>query len=208
MSTIIDFSTGEYQLLYMYGLAFLSLIFVCGIATCFFAPSAQQRAQHYARFAIQQLQQQAVHQVQLAQQSWGTLQQEVMREVVRHPRRTPSATPGRPDPTSIVPPLYLFHGTARGNLASIIVCGIEGRSGGWAFASHDYQVAKSYGISRGQQNYVIFRVCAQAAYQAGVKFQKQGGYFVAREMPPEFLDIAFTLADYNMRLVQPRLQAN
>ncbi len=207
MFTIPDMAFGEYQLIYIYGVVFLLLIIVCGIATCCFAPSARQRAQHYARHAALQLQQLAVHQVQVAQQSWGLLQQEVLQEVARHPRPARPALPGQPDPTSVVPPLYLYHGTARGNLAGILVRGIEGRTAGWAFSSHDYQVARSYGVSRGRQDYVIFRVCAQAAYHAGVKFDKRGEYFVAREMPPEFLDVQFTLADYAMRQVQPRLQA-
>jgi RNA:NAD 2'-phosphotransferase (TPT1/KptA family) len=79
-------------------------------------------------------------------------------------------------------------------MASIFARGIEGRSGGWAFAAPDYATAQSYGRRWGG-DYVVFRVLAQQAYQAGTRFETRGGYYVARHIHPAFVDFHWALGD-------------
>jgi len=101
---------------------------------------------------------------------------------------------GQPSPTSVIPPLYLYHGTRRENMASVFARGLEGRSGGWVFMARDYETARSYG-SRWGGSYVVFRVLAQQAYQNGVRFERRGGYYVAGYVHPVFIDFHWALAD-------------
>jgi hypothetical protein len=124
---------------------------------------------------------------------WRAFQAEVMAEVARAPRLAPPPM-GPPNPNSVIPPLYLYHGTRRENMASIFARGLEGRSGGWVFMARDYETARSYG-SRWGGDYVVFRVFAQKAYQNGVRFEKRGGYYVARYVHPVFIDFHWALAD-------------
>lgn len=139
-----------------------------------------------------QLQQEFIRQ---AGQHWSRFQQEVLAELSRAPNLPPPPN-GRPDPTSVVPPLYLYHGTSRRNMASIYARGIEGRSGGWAFAARDYATAKSYGQGRGgRDGYVIFRIHAQRAYQQGVCFGTSHSYFITRNIHPAFIDFHWALVD-------------
>lgn len=130
---------------------------------------------------------------------WREFQQEVLAEVQRAPRLGQAPANGAPDPTSGVPPLYLYHGTRRAHLASIFARGIEGRTGGWAFTAPDYQTAEQYGRTRGGADYVILRVLAQQAYQNGVRFERRGAYWVTSFIHPQFLDFHWTLADYAAR---------
>lgn len=125
---------------------------------------------------------------------WQRFQQEVLAELALAPPLPPPAA-GAPDPTSVVPPLYLYHGTSRGNLASIYARGLEGRTGGWAFAARDYTTAQGYGVNRGGRPYVIFRIHAQRAYQRGVRFEMRGAFYVADYIHPSFLDFHWLLAD-------------
>lgn len=128
---------------------------------------------------------------------WQAFQAEVIAELARAPQIAPPRA-GNPDPSSEVPPLYLYHGTHRRNLASVFARGIEGRSGGRAFAAADYRTAEGYGRRWGGE-YVIFRVLAQQAYQNGVVFQKRGGYYITRQVHPAYVDFHWTLADYAQR---------
>lgn len=128
---------------------------------------------------------------------WQAFQAEVLAELARAPQlAAPRA--GAPDPSSEVPPLYLYHGTHRRNLASVFARGIEGRSRGLAFAATDYQTAEGYGRRWGGEH-VVFRVLAQQAYQSGVRFEKRGGYYVTRQIHPAFIDFHWSLADYAQR---------
>lgn len=128
--------------------------------------------------------------------------QEFQRDVMRALRETPPQVPapaGAIDPDSVVPPLYLYHGTARRNMGSIFARGIEGRSGGWAFMARDIETARGYGRSRGGTDYVVFRVLAQEAYQQGVYFERRGSYYVARSVHPTLIDFHWALADLSYR---------
>lgn len=128
---------------------------------------------------------------------WAAFQHEVMREMNAAPA-LPAPAAGLPDPTSAIPPIYLYHGTRRSNMASIYARGIQGRSHGWAFAATDYATAQSYG-QRWGGDYVVFRVLAQRAYQRGVRFERRGSYFVTRQVHPAFIDFHWALADWAHR---------
>lgn len=128
-----------------------------------------------------------------AAQFWHAFQAEVLQELSRSPHLPPSPA-GPPDPASEVPPLYLYHGTHRRNLASIYARGIEGRTHGWAFAARDYQTAQSYGRKWGGE-YAVFRILAQQAYQNGIRFESRSSYFTAQHIHPDFIDFHWTLAD-------------
>ena len=127
--------------------------------------------------------------------NWSHFQREVLAELARAPQ-LPPAPSGAISPGSAVPPLYLYHGTDRRNLASVFARGIEGRTDGWAFAASEFGTAQTYGRSgAGNAGYVVFRIHAQRAFQSGVHFERQGDYYVARHIHPAFLDFHWTLAD-------------
>lgn len=131
-------------------------------------------------------------------QFWRTFQAEVLAELARAPH-LPPAPVGPPDPLSAVPPLYLYHGTRRTSLASIFVRGIEGRTAGWAFVARDEGTARQYGRSRGGEEYVVFRILAQQAYQNGVRFETRGSYYVAQHIHPQYIDFHWAIADLAQR---------
>lgn len=135
---------------------------------------------------------------------WQGFQAEVT-QAVRTAAPPPQVPAGPISPNSAVPPLYLYHGTARRNMGSIFARGIEGRSAGWAYMARDVETARSYGRSRGGGDYVVFRVLAQQAYQQGVHFEQRGGYFVARSIHPVFVDFHWALADLAYRQNQAAL---
>ena len=185
------------------GLVVLIGCLLCAtIVGCVSAPTVTERARMWASYRARRF---AFHQEQTRQwlerrafdvgQFWSRFQAEVVAEL----QHAPPAPQGTPDPGSTVPPLYLYHGTGRANMASVFARGIEGRSGGWAFMARDYATARSYGQSRGAGNYVVFRVLAQTAYQRGVAFEKRGDYYVARSVHPELIDFHWTLADFAER---------
>lgn len=145
-------------------------------------------------------------QAQMAEVSgfWRAFQAEVLAELAQAPRLAPTVATA-PDPASVVPPLYLYHGTRRPNLVAVFARGIEGRNSGWAFMARDYETARQFG-QRGGGDYVICRVLAQRAYQSGVRFESRGEYFVARHIHPDYVDFHWTLADFGQRHNAP-LQA-
>lgn len=84
------------------------------------------------------------------------------------------------------PPEHLFHGTARGNLASILREGVDARSRSFVHLSEDRRSARTVGRRHGEP--VIVPVRAARMAEAGHAFYRPApGIWLVERVPPRFL---------------------
>ncbi|MGH9252473.1 MAG: RNA 2'-phosphotransferase [Acidimicrobiales bacterium] len=88
--------------------------------------------------------------------------------------------------TASSPPVALFHGTPRRNVASILATGLDRRGRHHVHLSADVATAQRVGASRGE--FVVFRVDAARMAAVGIKFWRtDNGVWLTHWVPPEFL---------------------
>lgn len=84
------------------------------------------------------------------------------------------------------PPACLYHGTARRNLASIEITGLQKRQRHHVHMSVDIETAKTVGARYGDP--VILQIDTQAMYQAGhVFYCSANGVWLTGAVPPHYL---------------------
>ena len=88
----------------------------------------------------------------------------------------------------LVPPIILYHGTARKNLQSILAHGILPMRRQYVHLSTTVGEADAVGKRR-DRNPIILRVFAFEAYKKGVKFFQAGSLFLSEPIPAEFIEL-------------------
>ena len=87
----------------------------------------------------------------------------------------------------VIPPEYLFHGTATKYMDSIWKTGLVPKSRLYVHLSEDTETATNVGERHGKP--IVFRIKSKCMYLQGYKFYKsQNGVWLTKEVPAEFLE--------------------
>ena len=132
--------------------------------------------------------------IQNATNYWAQFQREVLAELGNAPQ-LPPIVPEPPNPTSVIPPLYLYYGAARRELASIYARGLAAHNNGAIAMFRSYGDAQTHAVRHAGREYVVFRIHSQRAYQNGIIFERNADGFTAAFIHPEYLDFHWLLAD-------------
>lgn len=135
------------------------------------------------------------------QQGWEWVTEQEVRALVQHdPRRyeidgnriraryghsIPIETPGRP----VLPPEWLYHGTAEETLETIRTDGLKPLGRQYVHLSATRQEAVSV-AKRHSDEVVLVTVLARRAHEAGFAFYEAApSIYLVREVPPDFLSV-------------------
>ena len=96
--------------------------------------------------------------------------------------------PARVQHEVVVPPVILYHGTARRSLQSILRNGILPMRRQYVHLSTSVEEAYYVGL-RKDYDTLILRVLALKAHEAGVKFYQAGSVFLSEPIPSRFIEL-------------------
>lgn len=105
------------------------------------------------------------------------------------------------EPLGDIPPMHLYHGTARNSFGSILLRGLVPGRQPRVYLAADIQTARTFGRQRG--DYLILRISANEACQRGTVFQAgAAGTFTCDRVDPAFIDTEWTIQEYTARRVR------
>ncbi len=96
---------------------------------------------------------------------------------------------------ALIPPEYLYHGTIRKALESILIEGLKPMKRQYVHLSYDIGIAKEVGLRR-DEHPVILKVDALKAHENGTHFYEGNERTIlADEIPPEYLKVFVSAKD-------------
>ena len=97
----------------------------------------------------------------------------------------------RPVSESVIPPEFLYHGTAGRNVNFILKDGLRAMNRRFVHLSLGPDDAAKVG-RRHSANVVMFKILAGEAYRAGIRFYRESDTYLATHIPARFIHVVAT----------------